>query len=66
MPLTEELRDTFDDGTVDTVKWPSNYNTGAGGLPTETGGRARVACDSGFSASTSHNPPPPAHSPGWV
>lgn len=48
MPLTQELRDTFDDNTVDTVKWPNNYNT-AGALPTETGGRARVDCDTGFS-----------------
>lgn len=49
MPLTEELRDSFDDNIVDTAKWPNNYNSGAGGLPTETGGRARVACDTGFS-----------------
>jgi hypothetical protein len=53
MPLTETLRDTFTDGVVDTGKWPSNYNTGAGGLPTETGGRAQVVCDTGFSAFTS-------------
>lgn len=66
MPLTEELRDTFDDGTVDTVKWPSNYNTGAGGLPTETGGRARVACDTGFSAFTSDNTYTLADSHAWV
>lgn len=50
MPLTDELRDTFDDSTVDTTKWPNNYNTGAGGLPVETGGRARVPCDTGFAA----------------
>jgi hypothetical protein len=55
MPLTEELRDTFNDNVVDTTKWPSNYNTGAGGLPTETGGRARVVCSTGFSAYTSDN-----------
>ncbi|HEX9832545.1 MAG TPA: hypothetical protein VGA66_05555 [Mycobacterium sp.] len=48
MPLTQELRDSFNDNTVDTTKWPNNYNT-AGALPTETGGRARVDCDTGFS-----------------
>lgn len=48
MPLTQELRDSFNDNTVDPVKWPNNYNT-AGPLPTETGGRARVDCDTGFS-----------------
>lgn len=48
MPLTGELRDNFDDNTVDTTKWPNNYNT-AGAVPTETGGRARVDCDTGFS-----------------
>lgn len=53
MPLTEELRDSFNDNTVDTVKWPNNYNTGASGLPTETGGRARVPCDTGFAAYSS-------------
>lgn len=66
MPLTEELRDTFTDGIVDTIKWPSNYNTGAGGLPTETGGRARVACDTGFSAFTSDNTYTLATSHAWV
>lgn len=53
MPLTGELRDSFNDNTVDTVKWPNNYNTGASGLPTETGGRARVPCDTGFAAYSS-------------
>lgn len=48
MPLTQELRDSFNDNTVDPVKWPNNYNT-VGALPTETGGRARVDCDTGFS-----------------
>jgi hypothetical protein len=66
MPLTEELRDTFNDGAVDTTKWPSNYNTGPGGLPTETGGRARVACDTGFSAFTSDNTYTLADSHAWV
>ena len=50
MTLTQELRDSFNDDTVDPVKWPNNYNTGGGGLPTETGGRARVPCDTGFAA----------------
>jgi len=64
--LAEELRDTFTDGVVDPVKWPSNYNTGAGGLPTETGGRARVVCDTGFSAFTSDNTYTLADSHTWV
>jgi hypothetical protein len=55
MPLFEVLRDTFNDNLVDTTKWPNNYNTGAGGLPTETGGRARVVCNTGFSAYASDN-----------
>jgi hypothetical protein len=66
MPLTGTLRDTFDDGVVDTVKWPSNYNTGAGGPPTETGGRARVVCGTGFSAFTSDNTYTLADSHAWV
>jgi hypothetical protein len=45
-----DLTDDFDDNTVDTGKWPDNYNTGPGGLPTETGARARVPCDTGFAA----------------
>jgi hypothetical protein len=45
-----DLQDDFDDNVVDTTKWPDNYNTGAGGLPVETGGRARVPCDEGFAA----------------
>lgn len=55
MPLTGTLSDTFDDGVVDTAKWTSNYNTGGGGAPTETGGRARVPCDTGFAAFASDN-----------
>jgi hypothetical protein len=50
MPLTQALTDNFDDNIVDPVKWPNNYNTGSGGLPTETGGRARVPCDTGVAA----------------
>ncbi|MFJ8049801.1 hypothetical protein [Streptomyces luteogriseus] len=66
MPLIGELADTFDDGVVDTGKWPSNYNTGGGGDPTEAGGRARVACDTGFSAFTSDNTYTLADSHAWV
>ncbi|WP_329336063.1 hypothetical protein OG252_13025 [Streptomyces sp. NBC_01352] len=66
MPLTEALVDTFSDGVVDTTKWPSNYNTGAGGPPTETGGRARVPCDTGFAAFTSDNTYTLAGSHAWV
>jgi hypothetical protein len=66
MPLIEDLRDSFDDGVVDTGKWPSNYNTGAGGPPTETGGRARVPCDTGFAAFTSANTYTLADSHAWV
>lgn len=50
MPLAQELQDNFDDNTVDTTRWPNNYNTGADGLPTEVGGRARVPCNTGFAA----------------
>src|SRR3546814_1954922 len=45
-----DLTDTFDDNVVDTAKWPDNYNTGPGGNPIESGGRARVPCDTGFAA----------------
>jgi hypothetical protein len=55
MPLTQELFDDFNDNTVDPTKWPNNYNTGTGGLPVETGGRARVPCDAGFAAYASDN-----------
>jgi hypothetical protein len=50
VPLTQALSDDFDDNIVDAAKWPNNYNTGSGGLPTETGGRARVPCDTGSAA----------------
>ncbi|MDJ1137930.1 hypothetical protein [Streptomyces iconiensis] len=39
------LVDDFEDGTVDPVKWSGSYGTYS-----ETGGRARVACDTGYSA----------------
>lgn len=43
MALIGTLTDTFDDGTVDAVKWPNSY-----GPISETGGRARVTCDTGY------------------
>ncbi|MCX5601607.1 hypothetical protein OOK29_25995 [Streptomyces phaeochromogenes] len=46
-PLAQ-LRDNFNDNTVGPF-WPANYNT-AGAPPTETGGRARVPCDTGYAA----------------
>lgn len=55
MPLTETLTDNFDDNIIDAAKWPNNYNTGPGGLPTETGTRARVPCDTGLAAYASDN-----------
>lgn len=45
-----DLQDDFDDNVVDTTKWSDNYNTGPGGLPVETGARARVPADTGFAA----------------
>lgn len=36
------LVDDFDDDSIDTTKWPANYGSVA-----ETGGRARVDCDTG-------------------
>lgn len=45
MPLIWTLRDTFSDNIVDPAKWPSSYGTFS-----ETGGRARVACTTGYSA----------------
>lgn len=42
--LFETLFDDFADGSIDTAKWPGNYGT-----TSETGGRARVTVDTGFS-----------------
>jgi hypothetical protein len=39
------LVDNFDDNTIDTVKWPGNYGT-----VSETGGRARISCDTSYNA----------------
>lgn len=65
MALTETLRDTFNDNVVDTTKWPNNYNT-AGAVPTEVGGRARVVCDTGFSAYASDTAYTLQDSHAWV
>src|SRR3546814_7022613 len=65
MALTETLRDTFNDNTVGTVKWPNNYNT-AGAVPTEVGGRARVDCGTGFSAYASDTAYTLEDSHAWV
>lgn len=46
-----DLTDDFDAPTVDTVKWPNNYNTAPSGtLPDQPSGQARVPCDTGFAA----------------
>ncbi|GHA28663.1 hypothetical protein GCM10010372_30570 [Streptomyces tauricus] len=41
------LTDSFNDNTVDAVKWPDSYEPGG---YSETGGRARVACNTGYNA----------------
>ncbi|TVL89757.1 hypothetical protein [Streptomyces sp. SAJ15] len=43
-----QLVDDFDDNVIDTELWAHNFGT-----VTEAGGRARVACDSGFNAYSS-------------
>lgn len=45
MTLVGTLQDDFNDNSVSSAKWPSSFGTFS-----ETGGRARVACDTGFSA----------------
>lgn len=40
-----DLADDFDDNVVDAAKWPSSYGTYS-----ETGGRARVTCDTNYNA----------------
>lgn len=50
MPLTETLTDDFTATTVDTAKWPDNYNTAGLPLPDQPSGRARVPADTGFAA----------------
>lgn len=39
----DTLTDTFDDGTIDPVKWPQSY-----GDPIEADGRAKVPCTTGY------------------
>ena len=73
--ILRQFSDSNNDNVVDTVKWPNNYNTGASGLPTETGGRARVPCDTaptpGPAVRTSEAwdrprlPRPPRRPPTW-
>jgi len=48
MALISTLIDDFNDGVVDPVKWPNSF-----GIYSETGGRARVSCDTGFNAYSS-------------
>lgn len=51
MPLTEELTDDFNAPTVDTTKWPYNYNETPGGAPPDQpNGMARVPCDDEYAA----------------
>lgn len=45
---TYELKDDFDDNTVDTAKWPNNFGTVA-----ETGGNARITIDTAYNAYSS-------------
>jgi hypothetical protein len=53
MPLTEALQDDFTATSVDTVKWPNNFNSGAGGAPSQPAGRARIPCSTGFAGYSS-------------
>ncbi len=51
MALLDTLRDDFSAATVDTAKWPDNYNEAVGGAdPDQVDGRARVPCNQGFAA----------------
>ncbi|GAA3852576.1 hypothetical protein GCM10023084_03510 [Streptomyces lacrimifluminis] len=45
MPLLHTLRDDFGDNTVDTALWPDSYDPGG---YTETGGRARLTCNTAY------------------
>lgn len=47
MALLDTLRDDFDDGVIDAAKWPDTYQVGG---CSETGGRARVSCNTNFNA----------------
>lgn len=44
-PGTSTILDTFDDGVINTTLWSQDYGT-----VIETGGRARLTCDTGYSA----------------
>jgi hypothetical protein len=48
MALISTLVDDFNDGIVDPAKWPNSFGTYS-----ETGGRARIVCDTGFNAYSS-------------
>lgn len=48
MALISTLADDFNDGVVDPAKWPNSFGTYS-----ETGGRARISCDTGFNAYSS-------------
>ncbi len=43
MPSFNELQDDFEDGSLDTTLWSGSY-----GDPSETGGRARIPCTTGY------------------
>jgi hypothetical protein len=45
MANTSTVVDNFDDNSINTGIWAGNYGT-----PSETGGRARITCDTGYSA----------------
>lgn len=55
MPLTETLADDFTSTSVNTTRWPDNYNTAGLPLPDQPAGRARVPADTGFAAYASDN-----------
>ncbi|QNJ57619.1 hypothetical protein SEA_KEANU_13 [Streptomyces phage Keanu] len=45
---TYELKDDFNDNTIDTAKWPNNFGT-----VSETGGAARIEINTGYNAYSS-------------
>ncbi|MDD4867427.1 MAG: hypothetical protein PHQ28_10035, partial [Mycobacterium sp.] len=45
MAATGTLFDNYDDNSINATKWPNNYGT-----VSETGGRARITCDTDYSA----------------
>lgn len=50
MANTSTIVDNFDDNSINTGIWSANYGT-----PSETGGRARITCDTGYSAYATGN-----------